>query len=102
VQALQAQLESQGDMSRAGPDADALAELAELRATVSVLQAGCRSQGAAETERLLSELKCLRQQVQEVHTPLPPHSQQSQSHFESRPLQAHLCREQCILFSIAL
>ena len=75
MQALQAQLESQGDMSRAGPDADALAELAELRATVSVLQAGCRSQGAAETERLLSELKCLRQQVQEVHRPLPPHPQ---------------------------
>ena len=66
MQSLQAQLESQAQTGRAGADAESAVELEELRATVTQLQGDYRSQGAAETERLLSELKFLRQQVQQV------------------------------------
>ncbi|BDA46057.1 probable Kinesin-like protein KIF9 at N-terminal half [Coccomyxa sp. Obi] len=66
VLALQAQLESRGDPRSAGGDADTAAELAELRAMVSQLQGSGRPSSGAETDRLLSEIKLLRQQVQEM------------------------------------
>lgn len=65
VLALQAQLESQGDPGSA-VEADTAAELAELRAMVSQLQGSSRPGSATETDTLLSEIKLLRRQVQEV------------------------------------
>ncbi len=66
VLALQAQLESRGDLGSADEGA---AELARLHAIVSQLQGDSRSGSGTDTDRLLSEIKLQRRQVQEVlHT----------------------------------